>query len=377
MFLSSLLAEEWSWYIFDFSSPKSAVIALAVWLALAMLVTFVVLNFIVKENRAKFYKISAISALGVAAVIILLFVIFDFIDDGIKPLIFFPLLATAVSFVACAVAVLVKPSKTTNIVCLCVCAALVLVSLICIGVNYAFGSALEDNWLEADQVQTIGLYVSAVLLAALIVVLGFVLDKGHKKETSSKSIAYAGVCIALSFALSYLRIAKMPQGGSITVASLLPLMVYAFMFGTKKGIFAGMIYGVMQAVQDTYILHPAQFLLDYPVAFAAIGLAGAFANVKSLEKLPQVQFALGAIVAGVGRFVSHLLSGIFAFGAFAPEGQSAFTYSLIYQSSYVFPDLLIVIVAGVIVFSAKSFTSQVRKIQASNLIASSSSAQEV
>ena len=51
----------------------------------------------------------------------------------------------------------------------------------------------------------------------------------------------------MSFALSYLRIVKMPQGGSITIASLLPLMLYSFMFGTKKGVFAGLIYGVLQA----------------------------------------------------------------------------------------------------------------------------------
>ena len=370
MFLNSLLSEEaYHWYIFDFSSPKSAVIAIAVWLALAMLVAFVVLNFIIKENRAKFYKISAISALGVAAIVIILFVIFDFIDDGINHFLFWPLLATAIAFIACAIAVCVKPSKKTNIICLCVCAALVLVSLVCIGLNYVFGSALEDNWLEEGQVQTLWLYVSSILVIAVIVTLGIILGKDYKNEADSKSVAYAGICIALSFALSYLRIVKMPQGGSITVASLLPLMVYSFMFGTKKGVFAGMIYGIMQAVQDTYILHPAQFLLDYPVAFAAIGLAGAFANVKALEKLPQIQFALGAIVAGAGRFVSHLLSGIFAFGAFAPEGQSAFAYSLGYQAAYVFPDILIVIIAGAIVFSAKSFVVQVRKVQSANLIA--------
>lgn len=369
MFINSLLSEEaYHWYIFDFSSPRSAVIAIAVWLALAMLVAFVVLNFIIKENRAKFYKISAISALGVAAVVIVLFVIFDFIDDGVNHYLFWPLLATALAFIASAVVICVKPSKKTNIVCLCVCGGLVLVSLVCIGLNYILGSALEDNWLEAEQVQSIWLYVSSVLVIAVIVTLGIILGKDYKNETDSKSIAYAGICIALSFALSYLRIVKMPQGGSITVASLLPLMIYSFMFGTKKGVFAGMIYGIMQAVQDTYILHPAQFLLDYPVAFAAIGLAGAFANLKSLDKLPQVQFALGAIVAGVGRYVSHLLSGIFAFGAFAPEGQPVFVYSLTYQAAYVLPDLLIVIVAGLIVFSAKSFVVQVRKVQSANLI---------
>ena len=165
----------------------------------------------------------------------------------------------------------------------------------------------------------------------------------------------------MSFALSYLRIVKMPQGGSITIASLLPLMLYSFMFGTKKGVFAGLIYGVLQAFQDPAIVHPAQFLLDYPVAFACIGLSGMFAKTKALEKLPQVQFALGGVVAGLARLLMHFVSGIFAFGAFAPEGTPVALYSFLYQAGYVLPDIAIVIVAGVLVLSSKTFVKEVRK----------------
>lgn len=105
----------------------------------------------------------------------------------------------------------------------------------------------------------------------------------------------------------------MSQGGSVTAASLLPLMIYSYMFGVKKGIFAGFIYGVLQAIQDPWLIHPAQFLLDYPVAFACIGIAGLFAKTEKLAKLPQVQFGLGAIAASALRFLCHILSGVFAF----------------------------------------------------------------
>lgn len=167
---------------------------------------------------------------------------------------------------------------------------------------------------------TLALWLLAAVLLAAVVALAFLFGRKDKKGFDSRSIAFAAVCIAMSFALSYLRIVKLPQGGSITLASLLPLMLYSYMFGTKKGVFAGMIYGVLQAFQDTYILHPAQFLLDYPLAFSAIGLAGMFARTDSL-RYPQVKFALGAVVAGVGRLAMHFVSGIFAFGEFAPEGQ--------------------------------------------------------
>ena len=166
----------------------------------------------------------------------------------------------------------------------------------------------------------------------------------------------------MSFALSYLRIVKMPQGGSITIASLLPLMIYSYMFGTRKGVFAGLIYGILQAFQDTYILHPAQFLLDYPVAFSAIGLAGMFARNEKL-RFPQLRFALGAILAGLGRFVAHWLSGIFAFGLFATF-QPVWLYSLSYQAVYVLPDLAIAIVVGVLVFSSKSFLHEMERYAA-------------
>ena len=96
------------------------------------------------------------------------------------------------------------------------------------------------------------------------------------------------------------------------------------------------------------------------MAFSCIGLAGLFAGVKKLEKLPQVSFALGAIVAGLGRFVMHFLSGVFAFGAFA-EGQNPYIYSLGYQAGYVLPDIAIAIAVGIFVFSSTAFVRQVRK----------------
>ena len=151
----------------------------------------------------------------------------------------------------------------------------------------------------------------------------------------------------------------MPQGGSVTLASLLPLMIFSYMFGVKKGVFAGMIYGILQAIQDPWLLHPAQFLLDYPVAFAAIGLAGMFRGVTALENKPQLAFALGGVVASVLRFLCHILSGVFAFSEYAGD-QNPWIYSMAYNS-FVFIDIAIVLVVGVIVFSSKSFMTFVNK----------------
>ena len=90
-----------------------------------------------------------------------------------------------------------------------------------------------------------------------------------------------------------------------------------------------------------------------------------FARVDAL-RFPQVKFLLGAIVAAAGRFLSHFLSGIFAFGTFATI-EPVWLYSLIYQAGYVLPDIAIAIVLGVIVFSSKSFLSVVNRYAAPSL----------
>ena len=127
--------------------------------------------------------------------------------------------------------------------------------------------------------------------------------------------------------------------------------------------FAGFVYGLLQIIQDPWLIHPAQMLLDYPIAFAAIGLSGMFAHVKKLEKLPQLQIALGGIVASVLRFAAHLFSGVFAFSYLAPD-VDAWIYSLGYNATYVFPDIAIAIAVCIIVFSSRAFMKQVRKFSA-------------
>jgi thiamine transporter len=92
-----------------------------------------------------------------------------------------------------------------------------------------------------------------------------------------------------------------------------------------------------------------------------MGLAGLFAQTKSLEKYPQAQFALGGILAGIGRFLMHFLAGTFAFGVFAPEGVPDALYSFLYQAGYVLPDIAIAIVCGIALFSSKLFVKESKK----------------
>ena len=154
----------------------------------------------------------------------------------------------------------------------------------------------------------------------------------------------------------------MPTGGSITLVSLLPVMIYAYIYGAKKGLLVGFLYGLLQAVQDPWLIHPAQFVLDYPVAFSCITLAGVISDVMKNTAKPALTFTVGAVLSGAFRYVCHVVSGAFAFGAYAPSGTTNFlSYSAVYNS-YVFIDVLLVIIAGVIVFSSKSFVKEIEKL---------------
>lgn len=359
----SLLASS-KWYPVLFDSPLNATRATSFWLTIALALVFVVCAVALKaEKRAKFLKISLITVIVYAAAAGIVLLALTFVQDSIVAILFAPALVLVVVIAACAIALFIKRSKLTYILTGCLAGAALIALLVCSGIHFTNGNSSDMNGVSKDSVNQIALYIFAIILTGAVIAVAFIADRKNKKGFDSKTISYAAICIAMSFALSYLRIVKMPQGGSITIASLLPLMIYSFMFGPKKGIFAGMIYGLLQALQDPYILHPAQFILDYPAAFACIGLAGIFANLKKLEKLPQIQFLLGGIVAGAGRFIMHFISGVFAFGEYAGD-QPAWLYSLGYQAGYVLPDIAIALAVGVLVLCAPSVVKQVRKFNA-------------
>ncbi len=241
-----------------------------------------------------------------------------------------------------------------------ICILALIAALICIAVYYGKKIA-NDGYYNSDTatVKQIALYVSVVIVIAIILALTL-LDKSSL-HFDARSLAYAGILASMSFALSYIKLWDMPNGGSVTLVSTLPLMLYAYLFGTKKGVFVGFVYGTMQALQDPWIIHPAQFLLDYPIAFSAIGLAGIFGEGNFLKKLPQLRFAFGAVIAGLLRFSAHVLSGVFAFEAYA-AGENVWAYSLVYNS-YVFIDVALVIVGGILVLSSKSFLAAVSHLR--------------
>ena len=233
-----------------------------------------------------------------------------------------------------------------------------LVSLIISGIFIAVYFESVKEWYPTLN-QTV-LYISSILVIIVIVALGFILDN-NSKPFDTKCLSFAGITVAMSFGLSYIKIFEMPQGGAVTLFSLLPIMIFSYVYGTKKGVFVCFVYGMLQAIQDPWIIHPAQFLLDYPVAFSAIGLSGAFSRIKAFNKIPQIAFLLGGLMASCLRFFSHVLSGVFAFASTYAGDLNSWIYSLGYNS-FVFVDIAIVLVIGAIVFSSKAFNKELNKL---------------
>ncbi len=167
-----------------------------------------------------------------------------------------------------------------------------------------------------------------------------------EKTFTSHEIAEAGIAIALAFVLSMIKLYHLPMGGSVTAGSMIPILLLALRRGYKLGLVAAVLYGILQIIEGAYIVHPAQALLDYPLAFGALGLAGFFA--PGAEKARGSLIALLGIAVGIaGRFVCHFLSGVIFFSEYAPEGMNPWVYSALYNGSYLIPELII---SGILIY---------------------------
>ena len=354
----------------------------ALYLAVAIVAAFIAIGLLVwhfkKEKFADFkkYAVGIVTGFAVTMVVVVAYVKFQCNIDDMQAKLFYPILATLITVVAGAIAMLVsslfndKAVKISFIVTAVAVLGCFIATMVLMAQYYGDVAEYYPN------ANLVGMIVSAVVFMAVMVVMWFVGDK--RKMSDTRSIVYGAISIALSFALSYARIFKLPQGGSVTFASLLPLMIYCCMFGTRRGLIVCTIYGVLQALQDPYIIHPMQFLLDYPLAFGLIGVSGIFMEKGVFKDKKVVAFLLGGVIAVVLRYACHVCSGVFAFADYADLDKygTAIAYSLAYNS-FAFVDMLIALVAGSVMFASKSFTALMQKSSDVNKAAEVAPLQEV
>jgi len=152
----------------------------------------------------------------------------------------------------------------------------------------------------------------------------------------TKDLTGMSIGVALAIICRFIKVWEMPQGGAVSF-TMIPIIFIAIRNGAIQGILTGIIYAVLSVMFHATIFHPMSIFLDYIIAFGVLGLAGMFSkNVKGI--------VLGSCV-GIGcRFILSVLSGVMIFGNFAPFGQNPWVYSMIYNASYLVPQLLIVII---------------------------------
>ena len=216
----------------------------------------------------------------------------------------------------------------------------------------AVGLAVEDE-ANVNQFKPLNwrMYLySAILVAGIIA--GALLG-GKRTEYNAKTLTYGAVCISLSFALSYIKFFQLPQHGSVTFASMLPICLFSYMFGTRKGLIAGVVYGMLQFIQSPSFYEPMQAMLDYPIAFGAIGLAGIARNFKFLKGNVFAEFTVGSTIAILLRYFSHVISGYFVFSSWAMPGYTAVSWAFVYNL-YTIVDLAIVLAVGLVALASKT-----------------------
>lgn len=198
---------------------------------------------------------------------------------------------------------------------------------------------LPKSFSDLTIPQTVLLF-SGIVLVLIIV---FFLLNNHKKSSASNSkdsaklLAYGALCISLSFVLSYIKLFSLPGGGSVTLLSMLPVMLYAHWFGFKRGFIVCLAYGLLQYLQSPFFLNFIQFACDYLLGFGALALAGLFRK----------NFTLGIVAGTLGRFFFSWVSGFVFFGSYAPVGQSAIVYSFLYQLSTIGVDGLLCVIISI------------------------------
>ena len=159
-----------------------------------------------------------------------------------------------------------------------------------------------------------------------------------KKGISTKQIVFSAMAIALATVICIVvKLPSLPNGGSVTLFSMLIVSLVGYWYGPAVGITAAVAYGILQFITGPYVVHPAQVVQDYPLAFGALGLSGFFQNKKN-------GLQVGYIVGVFGRFFWAMVSGLIFYTEYVDSLQgnvAAIWASTAYNLSYILPEAVL------------------------------------
>lgn len=219
-----------------------------------------------------------------------------------------------------------------------------------------FFATPEGAWGDGSvHVTPLGVGIIVAVIAALVIIAAIMRQRNSSKKTAltTKQLVYSAVAIALAVVCSMIKLFEMPMGGSVTLLSMLFIVLIAYWYGPYVGIMTAVAYGLVQFVTEPIFYTIPQMLLDYPLAFGALGLAGFFHKKK-------YGLQIGYVVGVLGRFLFSTASGVIFFASFAPDGMHPLVYSLGYQASYLIPEAVVTLIIISIPPVAKAL-AQVKK----------------
>ena len=180
-----------------------------------------------------------------------------------------------------------------------------------------------------------------------------------KKTRPLRILTESAIMLALATVLSIFKLVELPYGGSITLASMLPVLIIAYRHGNGWGLLTGVIYGIIQQLLGLKVLSwvstwqsvLAVVLLDYVVAFMVIGFGGTFRRTKSQP----AGLCLGALLVCLLRYACHVISGATVWAGLSIPTKAALAYSFIYNATYMIPETIVLLIAAYLIGSKLDF----------------------
>ena len=185
-----------------------------------------------------------------------------------------------------------------------------------------------------------------------------------KNRQALRALTESAGMIALATVLSFIKIIDMPYGGSVTIASMLPVALISYRHGAKWGLISATVYGVVQQLLELSPLSwftswqsiLAIILLDYVVAFAVIGFAGIF---KKLIKNQAIALAFGCFGVAILRYLCHVVSGATVWVGLSIPDYAALSFSFAYNATYMLPETIILLVVAVYIGTMINFRTAI------------------
>lgn len=179
-----------------------------------------------------------------------------------------------------------------------------------------------------------------------------------KKNSKTKILVEGAIMVALAFVLSCIKVFKLPWGGSITLLSMLPVIIFSIKRGVKAGLFAAFVSALLQLGQGiiadgllgwglTPVMLISCIFLDYIGAYTVIGLGGILREKGLIGRLA------GTALAIFLRFVFHVVSGAVIFHSsgmiwetFSTENE--WLYSALYNGAYMLPEMIFTVMGAAV-----------------------------